>query len=401
MRMRWAILIVWGAMCCAAQAQPMKHPGVLVSREQLNFIKRQVQEKKELIYGEFQKAVASPLAALDYKLLGPPATGIIDCGPYSRPDHGCHAEDADASAAYLQAVLWWITGDHRYAENSMRIMNTYARQLKGYSGSNTPLQAAWSSETFPRAAEIIRYSHAGWSEKDIQAFTAMLTQVILPLIHDGAPRSNGNWELSMIDGMMGIAVFTDDRTLLDHAEAMWEKRVSTYFYNAKLDGDHPRAPDPSVHQGWFGQTTFDASTSGIAAETCRDLGHTGYSISATMAAAETAHIQGDKLYESQEQRLIGVMEFHAHLLLRTEPVPKTVCGGTIKYGAGYTFGIGYNEYHNRLGQSLPETRAWLDQVLDAPDPVDFHMMVFELLTHGEDAKGNGTDLSAAPGAATH
>ncbi len=239
MRMWLSVLIVLGALCCVAHAQRMRHPGVLVSKQQLNFIKRQVQEKKEPIYGEFVKAVASPLAAFDYKLLGPPATGIIDCGPYSRPDHGCHAEDTDASAAYLQAVLWWITGDRRYAENSIRIMNTYARQLKGYTGSNTPLQAAWSSETFPRAAEIIRYSHAGWKPEDIQAFSTMLTQVILPHIRNGGPRTNGNWELSMIEGMMGIAVFTDDRALLDHAEDMWRKRVPTYFYNAKLDGDHP------------------------------------------------------------------------------------------------------------------------------------------------------------------
>jgi hypothetical protein len=394
MRLRLAIFISVGLWCGMARTQAMKHPGVLVSREQLNFIKRQVKEKKEPIYGEYLKAVASPLAALDYKLLGPPETGIIDCGPYSRPDHGCHAEDTDASAAYLQAVLWWITGDHRYAANSIRIMNTYARQLKGYTGSNTPLQAAWSSETFPRAAEIIRYSHAGWKRDDVQAFTAMLTKMILPHIRDGGPRYNGNWELSMIEGMMGIAVFTNDRALLDHAEEMWRKRVPTYFYNAKLDGDHPRMPDPTVHQSWYGQATFDESTSGIAAETCRDLGHTGYSISAAMAAAETAHIQGDKLFESEEQRLIGVLEFHAHLLLRKEPVPNTVCGGKVQYGAGYTFGIGYNEYHNRLGQPLPETREWLDHILSVPEPVDIHMTTFELFTHGEDAMSKSTDSSA-------
>ena len=394
--MRLRLLIVLAAICGAAQAQAMKHPGVLVSRQQLNFIRQQVAEKRQPIYGEYLKAVASPLAAFDYKLLGPPATGIIDCGPYSRPDHGCHAEDTDASAAYLQAVLWWITRDHRYAAISIRIMNTYARQLKGYTGHNEPLQAAWSSETFPRAAEIIRYSHAGWKRKDIQAFSAMLTGVVLPRIQNGDPRANGNWELSMIEGMMGIAVFTNDRPLLDHAEDMWHKRVSTYFYNAKLDGDHPRPPGPGVRQSWYGQTTFDQSTSGIAAETCRDLGHTGFSISATMAAAETAHIQGDKLYESEEQRLIRVMEFHAHLLLRQEPAPKTVCGGKVRYAHDYTFGIGYNEFHNRLGQSLPETREWLDRVLTVPEPVDIHMTVFELLTHGADANGKGTDLSVTP-----
>jgi len=268
--------------------------------------------------------------------------------------------------------------------------------LKDYTGSNMHLQAAWSSETWPRAAEIIRHSHAGWKQDDVQAFSTMLTKVILPLIYDGSPRSTGNWELSMIEGMMGIAVFTDDRSLLDHAEEMWRKRVPAYFYNAKLDGDHPRVLEPAPHEGWFGQKVFDESTSGISAETCRDLGHTGYSISATMAAAETAHIQGDKLYESEEERLMRVLEFHAHLLLRQEPVPAAVCGGTIHYGEGYAFGIGYNEYHNRLGRQLPETREWLEHVLTVPDPVDIHMTVFELLTHGEDANGKGTDLAAKP-----
>lgn len=190
----------------------------------------------------------------------------------------------------------------------------------------------------------------------------------------------------MIEGLMGIAVFTDDRGLLNRAEEMWSKRVPSYFYNAKLDGDHPKALVPVTHEGWFGQTVFDESTNGISAETCRDLGHTGYSISATMTAAETAHIQGDKLYESEEQRLVGALEFHAHLLLRAEPVPKAVCGGAVHYGTGYTFGIGYNEYHNRLGRPLPETHEWLDHVLTLPVPVDDHMTVFELLTHGEDAE---------------
>jgi Alginate lyase len=374
-------------VCAMGQAQAMQHPGVLVSGRQLDFVKQQVQQKTEPIYGEYQKAVASQYGALDWKLQGPPATGIIDCGSYSKPDHGCHAEDADATAAYLQAVLWWISGDRRYADNCIRIMNAYSHQLKAYTNSNAPLQAAWSAEMWPRAADIIRASPAGWKRDDEQAFRAMLTRINLPLIHDGSEK-NGNWELSMIDGMMGIAVFSDDRALLDHAEAMWHQRVPAYFYNFKLDGDHAKPlPRGAARTTWYGQTTFDAGTSGVAQETCRDLGHTGYGIAATMAAAETAHIQGDKLYESEEPRLVQAMEFHAHLLLKKEPVPQRLCDGKIHYAGDPTFAIGYNEYHNRLGQSLPETREWLEKELALPEPVDFHMMVFELLTHGEDAGG--------------
>jgi hypothetical protein len=366
----------------------MKHPGVLVSRQQLDFVKQQVKAKKEPIYSQYQKAVASQYAALDYKLLGPPETGIIDCGAYSRPDHGCHAEDDDASAAYLQAVLWWITRDHRYAANAIRIMNAYSYKVKGYTNANTHLQAAWSAEMWPRAGEIIRHSRAGWKQKDVQAFSDMLTKVNLPLIREGAPHNVGNWQLSSIEGMMGIAVFTDDRELLTSAENMWRERIPPYIYNFKLDGDHPRTITPAPHEGWFGQKVFDESMNGVSAETCRDLGHTGSSIASAMAAAETAHIQGDKLYEDEEQRLIGMLEFHAHLLLKTDPVPQTLCGGTIRYGRGFTFAIGYNEFHNRLGQQLPQTRAWLDQLHSEPLPVDDHMMVFESLTHGADAGGS-------------
>jgi hypothetical protein len=373
----------------AVDGQTMSHPGVLVSGSQLDFVKAQVRAKAQPFQQEYEKAVASQYAALDYQLKGPPTTGVIDCGPVSNPDHGCHAEDADASAAYLQALLWYLSGDHRYADNAIRIANAYGHGLHAYTGSNAPLQAAWSGEMWPRSAEILRYSNSGWKEADIAAFSKMLTGVILPLVHDGSG-SNGNWELSMIDAMMGIAVFTDDRPLLTHAETMWRERVPAYFYNAELDGAHPRPmPRSRGKEGWYGTTDLNASVDGISQETCRDLGHTGYGIASTMAAAETAHIQGDHLFEAEQKRLVPAMEFHARLFLREDPVPTMVCGGVVHYAAGYTFAVGYNEYHNRLHLSMPATHEWLEQHVErSSEPIDMHMMVFEPLTHAADASGS-------------
>jgi hypothetical protein len=39
--------------------------------------------------------------------------------------------------------------------------------------------------------------------------------------------SNGNWELSMIEGMIGIAVFTENLTLFNHALEFYYQR---YYY---------------------------------------------------------------------------------------------------------------------------------------------------------------------------
>ena len=142
-----------------------------------------------------------------------------------------------------------------------------------------------------RAAEIINSTGAGWPRKDAKAFGEMLQAVAVPMLWNGvsgvqsavacgcnpAPSAlhgreeswldlktwiqqymiaflaaflrgclclqsfsfflsgclclqscfNGNWELSMIEGMMGIGVFTENRTLFDHSVDMWKARVPT------------------------------------------------------------------------------------------------------------------------------------------------------------------------------
>jgi len=60
-----------------------------------------------------------------------------------------------------------------------------------------------------------------------------------------------------------------------------------------------------------------------------------------------------------------------------------------------TFVIGYNEYHNRLGQPLPYTKQWIETgVMTNPDPVDMHMTVFETLTHYADAQTGKPERAA-------
>jgi hypothetical protein len=397
-------VILSGAVQPASAQTTFQHPGVLVSKAQLDFVKAQVNTKVEPIYTQYQRAAASPWGSLAYKVQGPYAGGIIQCGSHSKPSFGCKEVDHDATAAYVQALLWYITGDRTYAQNAINIMNTYSRTFKGYAGwtpglscpkpsecSNGPLQAAWDSEKWPRAAEIIRFSDAGWADSDVQAFAGMLKKIYVPLIYNGSG-SNGNWELSMIEGMMGIAVFTEDAKLFEHAQTFWRERIPAYFYYAPVDGNKP-APLPrgSVKTTWNGQTVFDTRVNGIAQETCRDFHHTEYGIAAAMNAAETAHIQGAKLFESEQPRLIAALEFSAgYELARSTTSPAYVCGGKIDLGPAITYVIGYNEYHNRLGQPMPKTEALIkDWVLTRPTSVDAasgpHMAIFEPLTHYADA----------------
>ena len=371
-----------------AQTQPFNHPGVLVSKAQLDYIKIMVAAHNEPFYSAYLKALNSNIGSLTYQIQGPPATGIIECGPTSNPNIGCSAADNDSSAAYLQALLWYITGNHTYADNAIRILNTYGYNLKGYTNSNEPLQAAWDSEKFPRAAEIVRYTNAGWADADIQQFKSMLNNVILPRIINGST-SNGNWEISMIEGMINIGVFNDDLATFNKGVLYWKQRIPAYFYY-HTDGSAP-VPSPRGTAFWYGQPVYDDRVDGISQETCRDFGHAQYGISGALDAAETAYIQGVDLYNDASSnalnRLTSALEFNAkYLLANSTTVPSYVCNGTVTLQVYPTDEIGYNNYHNRQGLDLPLTIQYLNSVIrQLPNPTEYHIMVYESLSHGGDA----------------
>jgi len=328
--------------------------------------------------------VVDKYASKTYKIQGPPANGIIECGSYSNPNNGCSAADSDLAAAYLQALLWYITGDKEYANNSIAILNNYGKKLKGFTNSNTPLQAGWNCQKWHAAAEIIKSTDSGWSKEDITVFTDMLYKVVLPIIYPGSS-SNGNWEISMIDGMIGIAVFSDNATLYDHSVQFWKQRTPAYIYY-HTDGDKP-VKAPRGNPSWYNQPVFNSTVDGICQETCRDFVHTAYGIAGLTHAAETAFIQGDNLYQIEMDRLGKTLELHSlYELDGSGKVPSYICHGTVKLGAGPTFVIGYNQLHNRLGMNLPNTEKWITtHVEQLKDPVDDHMMVYETLTHGQNA----------------
>ncbi len=379
------LFVVWSGQVAAAQ-QTFQHPGVMVGKAQLDFIKAQVNAHIEPMFSAYQNAIANPYGSLTPAdnaggtfaggpaPQGPPAGGTIDCGSSSNPDTGCTADDEDGAVAYVQALLWWITGNQTYANNAIAILNAYGHNLKSFTNSNGPLQAAWSGSKWPRAAEIIRYSNAGWAPADATAFGTMLNNAIVPQIFNGST-NNANWELSMIEAMVGIAVYNNDQSLYTHATGMWSNDVPKFV-----------------------------QTTGQNAETCRDMGHALFELSAILNAAETAHIQGGTLYESQQQRLAATLEFHTGLLLG-RPEPVSGCSSVTLTPDRPTFALGYNEFHNRLGMTLTNTHDWLPTVfanqVTSPGawpgtPVDHHMVVYETLTHGADAGTSSFMVSATP-----
>lgn len=322
------------------------------------------------------------------------SNGSIACGYFSHPDDGCTAESTDLEAAVIQSYLWAIGGNVTYAEQAIAILDHYGQTLTGYVNLNAPLQAAWSSLKYARAAEILVHTGAPWDPADVATFKDMLYRAVLPSIYNGSC-FNGNWELAMIEGMGSIAVFTENSTLWDHALAMWRARVPAYFY-IHTDGPAPNRDPECGLPWWYGQSVFNASVDGVCQETCRDFGHMSYGLASSFNFAETARIQGLNLYAEQSDRLQAALEFHATILNEAAANPGVnitnplYCNGTVlKVYDPPTFQVGLTAF-SRCGIELPQTKSYVQNILWASkQPTEMFMAIFEPLTHGGT---NSTDV---------
>ena len=109
-----------------------QHPGVLVSKAQLDFIAGKVKSGAEPWAAAYTDMTSNPLASLSRQ---PKPTATVECGPTSTPNIGCTGavrllpvslfsltaaldERQDALAAYAMSLAWYITKSSQYAEKA-------------------------------------------------------------------------------------------------------------------------------------------------------------------------------------------------------------------------------------------------------------------------------------------
>jgi hypothetical protein len=76
------------------------HPGVLVSRAQLDTMRTRVNAGTQPQKRAYDAMLASRYASLSYT---PHPRAVVECGPVSNPNLGCTDEREDAIAAYTHA----------------------------------------------------------------------------------------------------------------------------------------------------------------------------------------------------------------------------------------------------------------------------------------------------------
>ena len=269
---------------CSAAEKPFAHPGILHSRAELDFVKAKVAEGEEPWASAWEELRSHSISGLDWKP-GPVANVVR--GAYNRPDIGGTKLMRDGAAAYSHAIQWCITGEQPHAAKAIEILNAYATTLESIGGHDAKLLAGMSGITFANAAEILRHTQAGWSEPDQKQFERLLREVFYSVIQDFYPTANGNWDAAMIQTMLAMGVFLDDREMF--------QRAVDYYISGNGNG---------AIRKYFNDF-------GECQESGRDQAHTQMGLGYLGCAAEIAWKQGVDLYGAYDNRLALGFEYTA------------------------------------------------------------------------------------------
>jgi len=235
----------------------------------------------------------------------------------------------------------------------------------------------------------VRHTTTGlWEDADIKQFETMLRDAYLPACKKGAPRTS-NWDMACLNTAIGIAVFLEDSETYNNAMSLFQEDVTSVIYMETDPGKLPDAirgesMDEAKMKGyWFNQQSWgNPGQSGQIQETCRDLTHTGYSISSISHILETSRIQGKDLYSSDAgKRLQAALEFHAKYAMGAKP-PKWLCQGKpLTRVLEFVTEIGYNAFATREGTAMSETLAYTKKM--RPEGTNGLFYGWETLTHAE------------------
>lgn len=209
----------------------------------------------------------------------------------------------DAAAAYQTAILWKLTGDTKYADLSVRILNAWADVCKRITSNdaNQMLAAGCQGYTFANAAEIMQ-TYSGWNENDVIDFKRWIVEVFASKNKDFLDNHQGtnncplhywsNWDLVNMCSYWAIGVLTENDEMVNF--------VVNYFYSGAGNG----CLDNLI------QATFDdplESGEQICQnqESGRDQGHASMSLAVTANLCQMAYT----LY--QDNQSVPQLDFFA------------------------------------------------------------------------------------------
>jgi len=334
------------------------HPGLLHSDADFARMKTKVDAGTEPWLSGWQKLTANAHAQLTWTAR--PSAMVYRGADGTHPQNYAGLYN-DAAAAYALAVRWKVSGDTRYADKAVEVLDAWSAVLVGIGGTSDKFLAAGIyGYEMANAAEIMR-SYSGWPAQSFTRFKNMMMTVFYPMNHDFLVRHNGacishywaNWDICNMDSIIAIGVLVDSRPIYDEAVG--------YFKTGAGNG----AIDKAV-------VTIQPGNLGQWQESGRDQGHNALGIGLMGAFCEMAWKQGDDLYGYENNRFLAGAEYVAKYNLgndvpytpynNCDNVNQTVISAVGREGDRPIWELVYNHYVNLRHVAAPYSTAYANRV---------------------------------------
>lgn len=316
-------------------SQPFQHPGINQNANDLALMKSLALSGKQ----PYKDAFDLLKKETDISFTAKAHTRVMR-GPYGKPNIGGEDLRISANMAYSNALLWYITGEKKYADKSIEIINTWTPVLWDFDFNDAKLIAALTGSVWCNAAEILRHTPSGWKEADVTAFRKMLMTVYYPLLRFYFPTANGNWNGGIIQTILAISIFMDDRNMFNNAI------------------------DNFLHSSANGSLFKYIYPNGQCQESPRDQGHVQMGLGLFAGAAQIAFTQGIDLFTIGENRIAKGFEFTGSYMLGKEPHCYCVVSPAKRESLRDDYEYVYQHYKS-IGIAVP----WTQKVADSIRPL--------------------------------
>jgi len=270
------------------KAQTFVHPGGLHNQVDLDRMKAKVAAGAHPWIDDWNLLITDSQAQKTYKAAPAANMGV------SR-----QRADADAHAAYLNTIRWYISGDTSYANCAVRICNAWSSTVNQVpTGDNIPGLSGIPIFDFAMVGEILRV-YPGWAPADFARFKSMMINYWYPVCNDFLNRSGGcishywaNWDACNIGAVLTIGVLCDDT-------AKYNQGVN-YFKSGAGSGSINNAVY-YIHPNGLGQWQ----------ESGRDQEHAQLGVGLLGSVCQVAWNQGTDLFGYNNNRLLAGAEYVA------------------------------------------------------------------------------------------
>jgi len=289
---------------------PMMHVGALHTEEDFERIRTKIAAGEEPWVSGWAKLESNSHAQETYTP-NPVPKLIRGGGSAEEPSADNYSTVMnDAAAAYQLALRWKISGDDKYADAAVNILNSWVKVCKSLSGdSNIALAAGIYGYQLAVTGELLR-DYEGWDAADFTAFKQWMLNLFYP-INSGfltwpcPTHCWANWYLCNMSSLIAIGILVDDRSIYNEALEYMQlsegngnlKNIINYIHN--VGGEE------------LGQMQ----------ESGRDQGHTLMAVGLTGIICQLTWNQGDDFFGYDDNRFLKGCEYVAKYNYVTRDVP--------------------------------------------------------------------------------